>query len=298
MTTFASNSDNIIDKPSDKLINKGFVKCGEKGLMPTTATLNRLFHDIDTRNSEQDKKIAHVKKASEDCCKKNSKTIAELEKEIENLEKEIADTKKASEKCCKEHTKKIKDLEDKIGDLKDDIDSLVEDEGGNINAFLRLTQWWQGSGDLDLHLHEPSGGEHIYYKNKNSATGGVLDVDKRGQENINADDYLQVENISYDYQAKYKEGEYKTTFVVYKNPKNLVYENRPNFKLVLTPIKGGAKSIAQFKYVGEIPKVTSINEDEIKLFDFVVSKKPTPKITITRVYPNVIITDLQGADII
>ncbi len=298
MTIFANNSDNIIDKPSDKLINKGFVKCGDKGLQPTTATLNRLFHDIDTRNDEQDKKIAQVKKAGEDCCKKNSKTIAELDKEIENLEKEIADTKKASEKCCKEHTKKIKELEEKIGDLKDDIDDIVEDEGGNINAFLRLTQWWRGSGDLDLHLHEPSGGEHIYFRNKSSATGGVLDVDKRGQDNVNASDYLQVENISYDYRAKYKEGEYKATFVVYKNAQNLAYENKPNFKLVFAPIKDGAESTAQFKFIGEIPKVTGVNEDEIKLFDFIVTKKPTPKITITRVHPNVIITSLQGADII
>ncbi len=290
MATFASKSDNIIDKPSDKLIEKGFVKCSEKGLQPTTATLNRLFHDINQRNDKQDKKITALE--DNDCCKNNTKKIAELENEI-------ADIKKASKQCCQKNSDKIKKIEDEIGNLKDDIDSLVENEGGNINAFLRLTQWWRGGGDLDLHLYEPSGGEHIYYNNKTSVTGGVLDVDKRGQENVNASDYMQVENISYDYKAKYKEGEYKASFVVYKNPKNLAHENKPSFKLVFAPIKDGAESTAQFKYTGEIPTVPHPDDKkEIKLFDFIVTKSPTPKITITRVYPNVVITDLQGADII
>lgn len=62
--------------------------------------------------------------------------------------------------------------------------------GGDIQVTLR----WSGAADLDLHTVDPSG-QHIYYGNSTSASGGQLDHDANAGCNGPADDDNPVENI-------------------------------------------------------------------------------------------------------
>lgn len=85
--------------------------------------------------------------------------------------------------------------------------------GGGKNAELLVTLEWFSIADLDLHVLEPND-SIVGYKNKNSANGGILDVDA----NVGShDDEIgeevglitdPVENISYTELSKMQNGMY------------------------------------------------------------------------------------------
>lgn len=63
------------------------------------------------------------------------------------------------------------------GEVTDSIKERVKAAGGNVAGFMRVSLSWFNYDDLDLHIHEPTGGR-INFRNKRSLdTGGVLDVD-------------------------------------------------------------------------------------------------------------------------
>ncbi|MBR5102332.1 MAG: hypothetical protein IK092_04350 [Muribaculaceae bacterium] len=62
-------------------------------------------------------------------------------------------------------------------DRDDDVERIIEDQGGNINAYMQFTIDWNRDhqddySDVDAHALEPDGNE-IYFENK----CGKLDVD-------------------------------------------------------------------------------------------------------------------------
>jgi hypothetical protein len=62
------------------------------------------------------------------------------------------------------------------GDVADSISERVKKAGGNVdNAKLRFSLGWTNYDDLDIHVNTPS--DLIYFGNKRSRCGGVLDVD-------------------------------------------------------------------------------------------------------------------------
>jgi hypothetical protein len=63
------------------------------------------------------------------------------------------------------------------GDVADSIKERVKAAGGNVVGEICCRLAWYNYDDLDLHMTEPSGSNHIYYGNKRSPTGGQLDVD-------------------------------------------------------------------------------------------------------------------------
>ena len=70
------------------------------------------------------------------------------------------------------------------GNVADSIAERVKKAGGKVEgATLRVSLSWYNYDDLDLHIYEPQGRgvgglhDHIYFRNKRGATGGVLDVD-------------------------------------------------------------------------------------------------------------------------
>lgn len=92
------------------------------------------------------------------------------------------------------------------GDAADAIKERVKLAGGAVEGALCCRLTWEYTDDLDLHMHEPAGGEHIYFAHRRSRDGGVLDVDANGMDGILRPD--PVENIVYASKQKMRPGVY------------------------------------------------------------------------------------------
>lgn len=94
--------------------------------------------------------------------------------------------------------------------LTDSLKEKVKAAGGKVEGKLRISLEWYNYDDLDLGLIEPTikgySGNHIYYRNKVSRTGGNLDVDCNAGRGTTR---TPVENIIYPYNAKMPDGEYQ-----------------------------------------------------------------------------------------
>ena len=75
----------------------------------------------------------------------------------------------------------------------EDIDRLRDSLGGCVGE-ITATLSWKSIDDLDLHIIEPDG-TRIFFKRKNSPSGGRLDVDMNAGEDTDPDH--PIENICY-----------------------------------------------------------------------------------------------------
>lgn len=93
------------------------------------------------------------------------------------------------------------------GEMADSIKERVKAAGGSIVGDLCCRLAWEYEDDLDFHMHEPAGGDHIYFSNKRckSRCGGILDVDANGSDGRKEH---PVENIYYAKKSEMKEGIY------------------------------------------------------------------------------------------
>jgi hypothetical protein len=90
------------------------------------------------------------------------------------------------------------------GEFADSIKERVKAAGGNVEGDLCCRLAWDYTDDLDFHMQEPGGG-HIYFRNRRSGNGGMLDVDANGMDGIREN---PVENIFYTSRTRMREGIY------------------------------------------------------------------------------------------
>lgn len=90
------------------------------------------------------------------------------------------------------------------GDYADSVKERVKKAGGNVTGDLCCRLAWFNRDDLDFHMIEP-GGAHIYFGNKQSRAGGMLDVDM----NVRGETREPVENIFYPSTTRMPEGIYQ-----------------------------------------------------------------------------------------
>lgn len=84
-----------------------------------------------------------------------------------------------------------KSMDDRKSDIDAEIRKRVLAAGGQHgDVDVRVSLIWDNRNDLDLHVTTP-GGEHLFYGNRSSRCGGVLDVDR----NVSGDTVTPVENI-------------------------------------------------------------------------------------------------------
>jgi hypothetical protein len=63
--------------------------------------------------------------------------------------------------------------------LDDNCDGRIDEGCGWASGAIQITASWDTGADIDLHVTDPSGFE-IYYADRQSPTGGILDHDARG----------------------------------------------------------------------------------------------------------------------
>lgn len=97
-----------------------------------------------------------------------------------------------------------------VGNMADGMKERVKMAGGKIDGVLRFSIQWNEKGDnrndYDAHCVEPSH-EEVYFRSKQSISGGNLDVDI-----INPGSKIAVENIAYTHAERMPKGVY-TLFV-------------------------------------------------------------------------------------
>jgi outer membrane protein OmpA-like peptidoglycan-associated protein len=86
---------------------------------------------------------------------------------------------------------------------------------GAQTGDLQFSLMWNNYNDLDLHVTDPKG-EEIYFSNRTSSTGGLLDVDMNVRYKIGRFSDAPVENIFWAYGSA-PSGHYKVTVVHYLN---------------------------------------------------------------------------------
>ena len=91
------------------------------------------------------------------------------------------------------------------GDMADSIKERVKQAGGNVTGELCCRLAWDYTDDLDFHMREP-GGRHIFYANRSTPNGGMLDVDANCGSSRLSDH--PVENIFYTTTARMEPGDY------------------------------------------------------------------------------------------
>lgn len=137
--------------------------------------------------------------------------------------------------------------------VTDSIKEQVKAAGGKVEGELRISLSWFNYDDLDLHVIEPDGNK-IYYSNRTSYTGGMLDIDMNAGSGKTR---TPVENIIWPYNSKIEEGEYKVIvnnfsrrelkdvgFIVEIECKNEVF----NFSYDKSISNGANIEIAKFTY--------------------------------------------------
>lgn len=92
------------------------------------------------------------------------------------------------------------------GEFAASIKERVKAAGGEVDAFFRISLSWYNNDDLDLHVYEPSG-EHIFFHNRESKTGGNLDIDMNGLGGM-CKTRTPVENIFWKNEARVRDGMY------------------------------------------------------------------------------------------
>lgn len=102
------------------------------------------------------------------------------------------------------------------GDLADSIKERVKQAGGNVSGELCCRLAWDYSDDLDFHMREPNSG-HIYFGNRRSHCGGMLDVDANGGNGLKEH---PVENIFYERLSTMREGVYILSVNNYRRRSN------------------------------------------------------------------------------
>jgi len=142
----------------------------------------------------------------------------------------------------------------------DEVSRRVKDKGGNIDAKLRFSLYWENLDDLDLHLEDDT--DHIYYGNKRSPdTSFQLDIDMNVSNPVRG----AVENI---YTTGFNEEDINREFEVYVH----------NFTKRETPQKCLLNVYLDNKLVKQYQFRNPASDKKITLLKFTIDKNNCFKI--------------------
>ena len=131
------------------------------------------------------------------------------------------------------------------------MDERLEREGG-ASGEVQISLAWDDYNDLDLHLFCPSG-ERIYFNNKKSECGGVLDVDM----NVRPVSKTPVENVVWRQNAPL--GTYKVGVHFYKHHRKRRTKRLCKFRLRVVTHGQSKEYLGSIKYGHAMQMVTSFS---------------------------------------
>jgi len=131
------------------------------------------------------------------------------------------------------------------------MDERLEREGG-ASGEVQISLAWDDYNDLDLHLFCPSG-ERIYFNNKKSECGGVLDVDM----NVRPVSKTPVENVVWRRDAPL--GTYKVGVHFYKHHRKRRTKRNCKFRLRVVTHGQSKEYLGAIKYGQAMQMVTSFS---------------------------------------
>jgi hypothetical protein len=131
------------------------------------------------------------------------------------------------------------------------MDERLEREGG-ASGEVQISLAWDDYNDLDLHLFCPSG-ERIYFNNKKSGCGGVLDVDM----NVRPVSKTPVENVVWRRDAPL--GTYKVGVHFYKHHRKRRTKRNCKFRLRVVTHGQSKEYLGAIKYGQAMQMVTSFS---------------------------------------
>ena len=131
------------------------------------------------------------------------------------------------------------------------MDERLEREGG-ASGEVQISLAWDDYNDLDLHLFCPSG-ERIYFNNKKSDCGGILDVDM----NVRPVSKTPVENVVWRQNAPL--GTYKVGVHFYKHHRKRRTRRNCKFRLRVVTHGQSKEYLGAIKYGQSMQMVTSFS---------------------------------------
>ena len=138
---------------------------------------------------------------------------------------------------------------DPAEELDTAIDERLEREGG-ASGVVQISLAWDDYNDLDLHLFCPSG-ERIYFNNKRSECGGILDVDM----NVRPLSNTPVENVVWKDIAPL--GAYKEGVHFYKHHRKRKTKRVCTYRLRVITHGRAKEYVGKIKYGQAMQMVTS-----------------------------------------
>ena len=132
-----------------------------------------------------------------------------------------------------------------------DIDERLEREGG-ASGEVQVSLAWDDYNDLDLHVFCPSG-ERIYFNNKGSDCGGILDVDM----NVRPVSNTPVENVVWKENAPL--GAYKIGVHFYKHHRKRRTKRTCQYRLRVVTHGQSKEYLGKIKYGQAMQMVTSFS---------------------------------------
>ena len=135
--------------------------------------------------------------------------------------------------------------------LEVNIDERLEREGG-ASGEVQISLAWDDYNDLDLHVFCPSG-ERIYFNNKQSDCGGLLDVDM----NVRPVSNTPVENVVWTENAPL--GGYKIGVHFYKHHRKRRTKKTCRYRLRVVTHGQSKEYLGTIKYGQAMQMVTSFS---------------------------------------
>ena len=131
------------------------------------------------------------------------------------------------------------------------IEERLQREGG-ASGTVQISLAWDDYNDLDLHLFCPSG-ERIYFNNKKSECGGILDVDM----NVRPVSNTPVENVVWKGEAPL--GTYKVGVHFYKHHRKRRTKRKCKFRLRVVTHGETREYLGSITYGQAMQMVTSFS---------------------------------------